>query len=68
METPHSPQPPDPQRERALAHPLRVRILETLRQRPATPEELAEELDVGVDVVTYHSRVLTRAGCLPLNR
>ena len=65
MESPQTTQPPDPRRERALAHPLRVRILERLRRRPATPEELAAELEVSVDVIAYHQRVLSRAGCLP---
>lgn len=67
MDSPHAPQPPDPRRERALQHPLRLRIIETLRERPASEEELAAELDVDVAVVAYHSHVLTRAGYLPVS-
>ena len=65
MESPQTTRPPDPRRERALAHPLRLRILETLNGRPADPEELADELYVSVDVIDYHLRVLSRASCLP---
>ncbi|MDQ2895534.1 MAG: helix-turn-helix domain-containing protein, partial [Actinomycetota bacterium] len=36
----------DPSVAKALAHPLRLRILAALEQRTASPSQLAAELDV----------------------
>ena len=53
---------------RALAHPLRVRILELATQRDeVSPVDLAEELDEPLGVVSYHVRQLATAGLLELS-
>jgi DNA-binding transcriptional ArsR family regulator len=51
---------------RALAHPLRIQILEVLTERVASPNLIAEELDTGLSHVAYHTRALDRCGCLEL--
>ena len=51
---------------RALAHPVRVQILEILTERVASPNMLAAELDTGLSHVAYHTRTLDRCGCLDL--
>jgi DNA-binding transcriptional ArsR family regulator len=51
---------------RALAHPLRVRILEELHRRDASPNELVEVLRSPLGNVAYHVRVLERCGCVEL--
>jgi DNA-binding transcriptional ArsR family regulator len=51
---------------RALAHPLRVQILEVLSERVASPNLIADELNVGLSHVAYHTRALDRCGCLEL--
>ena len=61
------PQPVDPRaltgREiRALAHPLRLRILESLREEPATASLLARELNESTGATSYHLRELARHG------
>lgn len=50
----------------ALAHPLRVRILEVLSDHVASPNLLAGQLDTGLSDVAYHTRALDRYGCLEL--
>ena len=49
---------------RALAHPLRARILELTGARTVSPVELAAELDESLGVVSYHVRVLRERGLL----
>src|SRR3954452_19856876 len=51
---------------RALAHPLRVQILEALTERVASPNALSAELGAGLSHVAYHTRALDRCGCLEL--
>lgn len=51
---------------RALAHPLRIQILEILTERVASPLSLSEELDCALTHVAYHTRALERYGCLEL--
>ncbi|MGO9819174.1 MAG: ArsR/SmtB family transcription factor [Solirubrobacteraceae bacterium] len=58
----------DPTVAKALAHPLRTRILAALADRTASPSELAAELDVPLGVVSYHVRRLTALGFLKLVR
>lgn len=48
----------DPSIAKALAHPLRTRILAALENRTASPTELASELDAPLGVVSYHVRRL----------
>lgn len=48
---------------KALAHPLRVRLLATLREAgPATATELAKRLDTESGSTSYHLRVLAEHG------
>ena len=51
---------------RALAHPLRVQILEILSDRVASPHRLSIELETGLGDVAYHTRALESYGCLEL--
>jgi hypothetical protein len=51
---------------RALAHPLRVQILEILTERVASPNWLSIRLDAGLSHVAYHTRALDKCGCLEL--
>jgi DNA-binding transcriptional ArsR family regulator len=48
----------DPSLAKALAHPMRTRILSALENRTASPSELAEELNAPLGVVSYHVRRL----------
>jgi DNA-binding transcriptional ArsR family regulator len=56
----------DPRIVKALAHPLRVRILGALERRTASPTELAGELDAPLGNVSYHVRQLARLGLVKL--
>jgi len=57
----------DPRLIKALAHPLRVRILSILESRElASPNELADELGVSLGVMSYHVRRLHALGFLEL--
>lgn len=47
---------------RALAHPLRLRMLELLRAGPATASMLARELGESSGATSYHLRELHKAG------
>jgi hypothetical protein len=51
---------------KALAHPLRVRILEILSEQVSSPNRLSEALETGLTDVAYHTRALDRCGCLQL--
>jgi DNA-binding transcriptional ArsR family regulator len=53
---------------KAVAHPLRVTILELLDGRVASPIELARELDESIGNVSYHARILRRLGAIRLVR
>ena len=53
---------------KALAHPLRARILQHLGERIASPVELADALDAPIGVVSYHVRMLCRYECVELVR
>jgi DNA-binding transcriptional ArsR family regulator len=53
----------DPRQMRALAHPLRLRILARLQvEGPATATALAGALGEGVSSISYHLRQLARHG------
>jgi hypothetical protein len=58
--------PVDQKLIRALGHTLRVRILEALQGRTASPTELAAELRTHLGNVAYHSGVLLKCGCVEL--
>ncbi len=56
----------DPKLAKALAHPLRTRILAALEGRTASPSDLATELDSSLGVISYHVRRLQTLGFLTL--
>ncbi len=56
----------DPRLVKALAHPLRVRILGVLQDRVASPSDLAQELKAPLGNVSYHVRILAQLGLLKL--
>ncbi len=58
----------DPAVAKALAHPLRTRILAALENRTASPTDLASELDAPLGVVSYHVRRLHALKFLKLVR
>jgi DNA-binding transcriptional ArsR family regulator len=51
---------------KALAHPLRVQILEELQSRVASPSELSKEMEQSLGVISYHANMLVKCGCLEL--
>lgn len=51
---------------KALSHPMRVRILEELQDRVASPSELSREMDEGIGVIAYHANTLVKCRCLEL--
>ena len=53
---------------KALAHPLRARILQRLGERVASPCDLAVELGAPLGVVSYHVRMLRDYDCVELVR
>jgi DNA-binding transcriptional ArsR family regulator len=54
---------------KALAHPLRWRIMETVVDRgEVSPVELARLLDAPLATVSHHTRVLRDHGCIELTR
>jgi DNA-binding transcriptional ArsR family regulator len=53
---------------KALAHPLRVRLLAALNDGVASPNQLAEQVDEPLQNVSYHVRVLLSLGCIELVR
>jgi DNA-binding transcriptional ArsR family regulator len=56
----------NPSLAKALAHPLRTRILAALEDRTASPSELADELGAPLGVVSYHVRRLAALRFLKL--
>src|SRR2546429_5306436 len=48
----------EPRVAKALAHPLRARILGILEERRASPRELSDELGAPLGNVSYHVRAL----------
>src|ERR1700755_1019048 len=53
---------------KALAHPLRARLLQRLGERGASPGDLALELGAPLGVVSYHVRMLRDYDCVELVR
>ena len=51
---------------RALAHPMRVQILEALQGRTASPTELARQFRESLGVVSYHANALLEVDCIEL--
>lgn len=53
---------------KALAHPMRVRILDLLDDNTASPSEIAEIIDAPLTHVSYHVRRLASLGLIKLVR
>jgi hypothetical protein len=51
---------------RAVGHPLRARALAIFNERTCSPKEIANELDVAVNKLSYHVNVLKRCECIEL--
>ena len=60
--SPDPPAPEDVARLRAIAHPLRLRMLSLLTAEAMSAAELARALDVTHANASYHLRVLSEAG------
>lgn len=58
----------EPQVFKALAHPLRMKLLVAMSEREASPSELAAELGEPLGNVAYHVRMLERLNCIELVR
>jgi DNA-binding transcriptional ArsR family regulator len=56
--------PPDHVIAKALAHPVRLRILAALDGREASPVELAAEVGAPLTHVSFHVRQLADAGLI----
>ena len=56
----------DPRYAKALAHPLRIRILALLAERDASPVQLAQRLDATLGTVAYHVRTLQKLGLIEM--
>ncbi len=56
----------DPRYVRALAHPLRIRILAMLEERASSPVRLSAQLDASLGTVAYHVRTLEQLGLVKL--
>jgi DNA-binding transcriptional ArsR family regulator len=61
-------EPIDRRLVKAMAHPLRHRILSRLNERVASPKELADEFCEPLGNVSYHMRILADLGCVELVR
>ena len=62
-------EPTQVQGQRAMAHPMRARILAALDGgRELSPVELARDLDASLGVISYHVRVLADAEVVELSR
>jgi DNA-binding transcriptional ArsR family regulator len=57
-----------PRLERALSHPLRVRILAILDEQTTSAVEISRTLHAEIGVVSYHIRTLHQLGLLELVR
>jgi DNA-binding transcriptional ArsR family regulator len=58
----------DPRLVKALAHPIRMKILNILDERVATPKELAAVLGLPLENVSYHVRTLKDFGFIKLEK
>jgi DNA-binding transcriptional ArsR family regulator len=58
----------EPRIAKALAHPLRFRVLWRLNEVEASPKELADELGESLPKVAYHVNVLHDVGAIELVR
>jgi DNA-binding transcriptional ArsR family regulator len=56
----------DPRYLKALAHPLRIRILALLEERQASPVQLSVHLEATLGTVAYHVRTLEALGLIEM--
>src|SRR4051794_18988669 len=56
----------DPAIVKALAHPMRMRVLSRLNEVVASPKELADEFGVSLPMLSYHFRVLAEIEAIEL--
>jgi DNA-binding transcriptional ArsR family regulator len=56
----------DTKTAKALAHPLRQRILLELERGVASPNQVSRALDEQLNLVAYHMRILREAKCVEL--
>jgi hypothetical protein len=49
---------------RLLANPLRDRLMFEYEREPTSPSRIARRLDLSLNLVSYHTNVLLRGGCL----
>jgi DNA-binding transcriptional ArsR family regulator len=54
------------QMAKALAHPLRVKILRQLEEGPSSPNQVAHCIGEKLGNVSYHMKVLRNLGCVEL--
>jgi DNA-binding transcriptional ArsR family regulator len=57
-----------PQLAAAMSHPTRVHAMSILRERAASPREVAKEIGERLNNVTYHVNQLLKLGCVELVR
>src|SRR5215203_4374442 len=53
---------------RALANPLRARLLFEYQREAISPSRLASRLGKPLNLVSYHTKVLVELGCIALAR
>ena len=58
----------DPRLVKALAHPIRMKLLNILDEKTATPKELAANLGLPLENVSYHVRTLKDFGFIKLEK
>jgi DNA-binding transcriptional ArsR family regulator len=66
VRVPRSEQDLETRMAKALAHPLRAKVLERLNAGVASPNELSRELDEPLGNVSYHVKALLELGCIEL--
>lgn len=52
---------------KALAHPVRIAILDSMRESATSPNQLAELLHLALSGVAYHMRILEKCGAIELS-
>jgi DNA-binding transcriptional ArsR family regulator len=65
---PSNPEFLSPQLAAAMSHPTRVHSMSILRERTASPREVAKEIGEPLNNVTYHINQLLKLGCIELER
>ena len=66
VRVPRSEQDTETRMAKALAHPLRAKVLTRLNEGVASPNELSRELGEPLGNVSYHVKALLELGCIEL--